>query len=579
MNKILTNLQRVLAIICTFIIVFNTYVPSVSAKSLSEIQEEIEQKKQELTVVEGEVGTLEKTLQEQKNALANATGRRSKAIAQINLNKSEVELIKKKIEDLAQKEQLKSLEREEKIIQQNKIITESYLNWKQDNLMKALLSDESNNPLKVATYQAVMSDSEQKDIEKLQDELESIKQEIVVSTEQKKVFESKILELEAQMQAIQKEIDELDAKVKANQNDIGNYRAKIGNIKMQIDELTAEQEEIQRREAGLLGEANNGGTKPLEKGEYYFKGMGREVYQGHGVGMSQFGALGAALKGWDYEKILEFYYPGAKVGTYKQDSINVAGYGSMSVEDYVAGAGEIPDYSCEELDIEFDPSNVWKCWPEEAIKAQAVAFRTYGLYKTQGGNSICTTASCQVYKGGMNKKWAAEATENQVILYEGKPISAFYSSDNNNGWGTANNDTVWSSFSGVGDPKPYLRGVADSHITFKWTYTNWTWRSNSYTIEEIDDMLYWSGHSSKASDSYKDFVATITSKIGKLKKIEFEREKSGRVTRVKLVGAKDSEYIAGWLFKSIWNIWVGSELPSGEKDFIYSLTYYMMLVE
>ena len=57
--------------------------------------------------------------------------------------------------------------------------------------------------------------------------------------------------------------------------------------------------------------------------------------------MSQFGMLGAALKGWDYEKIVEFYYPGATVGTYTtQPNITVDGYGSMSTEDYVAGAGE-----------------------------------------------------------------------------------------------------------------------------------------------------------------------------------------------------------------------------------------------
>jgi SpoIID/LytB domain protein len=276
---------------------------------------------------------------------------------------------------------------------------------------------------------------------------------------------------------------------------------------------------------------------------------------------------------------LEYYYPGAKVGTYKRDSINVSGYGNMSVEDYVAGAGEIPDYSCEELDLEFDSKNIWKCWPEEAIKAQAVAFRTYGLYKTQGGASICTTASCQVYKGGDNKRWAAEETENQVVLYDGEPISAFYSSDNNNGWGTANNETVWSNFSGVGVPKPYLRGVNDSSFTFHWSYTNWRWRTNSYTIDEIDDMLYWSGNSKTASASYRDFIKGITDKIGTLKKIDLEREESGRVSRVKLTGAKGSEYIAGWLFKSIWNIWVDSEQPSGEKDFIYSLTYYMMVVD
>ncbi|MBD3362946.1 hypothetical protein GF362_04460 [Candidatus Dojkabacteria bacterium] len=292
--------------------------------------------------------------------------------------------------------------------------------------------------------------------------------------------------------------------------------------------------------------------------------------------MSQFGALGAALKGWDYKKILEFYYPGAKVVKYTEvQTLNVDGYGSMSIENYVAGAGEIPDYSCEDLEIEFDHNNIWKCWPKEAIKAQVVAFRTYGLNKTKGGSSICTTARCQVYKGGENKRWAAEETESMVVVYGGEPISAFYSSDNHNGWGTANNDTVWSNFEGEGVPEPYLRAVNDKAIAYKYTYTEWTWRTNGYSIEDIDGMLNWSMSSNQASDKYRTFITDLKSSIGELKGLEFERDPSGRVNKVKLIGSSKSRYMAGWLFKSLWNIWIGNEKPSGEEDYIYSLTYYM----
>jgi SpoIID/LytB domain protein len=579
MTNLNKHIQKLINSTLVIIFLISISILPSNARTISDVQQEIERKKAELTQVETEVSTLEEVLEQQKDDLSKATGRRATAYAQINLNKSEVELVRKKIEDLVNNEQLKELEREQRIIVQNRIISESYLNWKQDNIMRNILSDQSNNPIKVLTYQTMVADSEQKGIEEIQLELVQIKQDIVESEELKQTYEVRITELEKQVAEIQKEITELDQKVRANEGDIGNYRAQMGSIKMQIDQLTAEQEEIQRREAGLLGEANNGGTKPLIKGEYHFQGIGREVYQGHGVGMSQFGALGAALKGWDYKRILEFYYPGAKVGVYKRDSINVQGYGSMSLEDYVAGAGEIPDYSCEDLDIPFDRNNIWKCWPEEAIKAQAVAFRTYGLYKTGGGESICTTAHCQVYKGGENKRWAAEETEHEVVLFEGQPISAFYSSDNNNGWGTANNETVWSNFSGTGVPRQYLRAVNDSGITFRWAYTDWKWRTNSYAIDEIDDMLYWSGNSSKASASYRGFVKGLHDRTGSLRKIEMERDPSGRVARVKLTGSKSSEYIAGWLFKSIWNIWIDSERPSGEKDFIYSLTYYMILVE
>ena len=35
--------------------------------------------------------------------------------------------------------------------------------------------------------------------------------------------------------------------------------------------------------------------------------------QGHGVGMSQCGAAGYIVEGWNYQQVLEHYYSGAKV--------------------------------------------------------------------------------------------------------------------------------------------------------------------------------------------------------------------------------------------------------------------------
>ncbi len=49
---------------------------------------------------------------------------------------------------------------------------------------------------------------------------------------------------------------------------------------------------------------------PKDRSTYYFAGMG----YGHGVGMSQSGALGMAKAGFRYQKILEYYYTGCKVG-------------------------------------------------------------------------------------------------------------------------------------------------------------------------------------------------------------------------------------------------------------------------
>ncbi|HEY5840562.1 MAG TPA: SpoIID/LytB domain-containing protein, partial [Mycobacterium sp.] len=44
---------------------------------------------------------------------------------------------------------------------------------------------------------------------------------------------------------------------------------------------------------------------------------------GHGLGMSQYGAYGAAKRGLQHEQILAFYYPGTKITTQKASSIRV----------------------------------------------------------------------------------------------------------------------------------------------------------------------------------------------------------------------------------------------------------------
>src|SRR5262249_8341371 len=54
----------------------------------------------------------------------------------------------------------------------------------------------------------------------------------------------------------------------------------------------------------------------------------------------------------------------------------------VSLEDYVSGISEVPS-----------------SWPEEALKAQAIAARTYALNQLSTGRTLCDTDACQVYTG------------------------------------------------------------------------------------------------------------------------------------------------------------------------------------
>lgn len=106
-------------------------------------------------------------------------------------------------------------------------------------------------------------------------------------------------------------------------------------------------------------------------------------------------------------------------------------------------------------------------WNPEALKAQAVAARTYLAWTLDRGRAgagadygfdICATSACQVYRGGAGEAgaqpWdeAVAATAGEILLHAGIPAQALYSSTS--GGRTRNVEDIFGS-----SPKPYLRAV------------------------------------------------------------------------------------------------------------------------
>ncbi|MBR8644346.1 SpoIID/LytB domain-containing protein [[Brevibacterium] frigoritolerans] len=83
-------------------------------------------------------------------------------------------------------------------------------------------------------------------------------------------------------------------------------------------------------------------------------------------------------------------------------------------------------------------------WHPEALKAQAIAARTYAL--RHQSTIIDDTVSYQVYgraAGHYQTNSAIEQTKGMVIKHDGEIIEAFFSSSN--GGMTESNSNVWSS--------------------------------------------------------------------------------------------------------------------------------------
>jgi len=121
-------------------------------------------------------------------------------------------------------------------------------------------------------------------------------------------------------------------------------------------------------------------------------------------------------------------------------------------------------------------------WPAEALKAQAIASRTFAIFNMNKyidkGYNICASTNSQAY-GGVNHEdpltnKAVDETRGVIMTYKGNPINAVYHSDS--GGYTEDSENVWGSF------LPYLRSV-ESKFEEKVSPPHHTW---SYSINEKD---------------------------------------------------------------------------------------------
>ncbi|MEM7796113.1 MAG: SpoIID/LytB domain-containing protein, partial [Cyanobacteria bacterium P01_C01_bin.118] len=127
-------------------------------------------------------------------------------------------------------------------------------------------------------------------------------------------------------------------------------------------------------------------------------------------------------------------------------------------------------------------------WPQEALRSQAVAARSYALYhrnKASGQTfDLNSTQSSQVYKGlqgeAASTLSAVDATSGKVITHGGRVIEAVFHSSS--GGHTENSEHVWSK------AVPYLKGVPD----FDHNAPVYSWRSQ-FSLQEVGDLLGYPG--------------------------------------------------------------------------------------
>ena len=173
-------------------------------------------------------------------------------------------------------------------------------------------------------------------------------------------------------------------------------------------------------------------------------------------------------------------------------------------------------------------------WPLEALKAQAVAARTFAVYSlglhNEDGYDVCATTHCQVY-GGIGSETpeglrAVSSTRGEIMTYQGKPIyAAFHASS---GGMTAGSEEAG------GIALPYLKAVRDPQDN---ATPNRDWQVSTSAKELSSDL------------------ASAGFRVGALKAIELtplkigegaaDRYTSGRLKEVRFIGTAQTVVVPG----------------------------------
>jgi len=111
-----------------------------------------------------------------------------------------------------------------------------------------------------------------------------------------------------------------------------------------------------------------------------------------------------------------------------------------------------PDGSEQMMDLEeylkwVVPAEMPSSWPIEALKAQAVAARSYAVSYYLANGYVCTTAACQVYGNTRytTTDQAVDATRGVVATYQGVVIRAFFFAKCNSVSTRNSEDAVYSA--------------------------------------------------------------------------------------------------------------------------------------
>lgn len=416
----------------------------------------------------------------------------------------------------------------------------------------------------------------------------------------KKEIEEIKTKTEAQQKELEKIANQLASQVSAAKNNLSSVsqekialQDQLASINKKLSELSAKQKALLEEKTGSF--TTSVGDVPTTGDSHaradYDPGF-RKAFAAfsfgapHRKGMSQYGAKGRAEEGQSYKDILKGYYGDVNIEKKDIPSTIRTDQGTFDLDGkYLNGLAEMPSD-----------------WPMEALKAQAIAARTYALAyigwrtdNTSPSGSICTTENCQVWSSSKASsssaaRWHQAVSETKGIIMTGKDsgeiFSALYAATSggynysysslghktNGGWDTTcNSKDCWTSkaYESIGGSPWFYKGWYKTRSGLSCNRDNpWLTEKEFADIvgalvlykENSDNQTHLSQVDAKScwgddiSDTWSMDKVKEKTGITEIKEINVEYSSGGYTSKVKIKTNKDEYSFTGEEFKAIFNL-------------------------
>jgi stage II sporulation protein D len=231
-------------------------------------------------------------------------------------------------------------------------------------------------------------------------------------------------------------------------------------------------------------------------------------------------------------------YRGTLTLVLKTKSVSVVN--TLEMDAYLRGA----------VPVEMPPT-----WPREALRAQAIASRSYAarrLHPDTGTFDLYDDTRSQVYRGIEAERASTDAViagdPGGIIRADGSIVNAFYFSTG--GGATEDNEQVFVGSTGkLGSPVPYLRAVIDRSadgVPFDAAAPYYAWTTSPLTRAQLSAI----------------FKGDSRTNVGDITQLDLrKRGPGGRLRAVVLIGSAGTRKVSADVFRSVYN----AGRPSGTR--------------